>query len=69
MKNLLDLPETIQNSDDESMPLLVQWEIEEKQWYISYSDEGSSVNSTGKTLEEAISNIKKEVFDMYGETI
>lgn len=65
-ETILGLPSTIQNSDDETMPISISWEKDTQEWCILYADEGSSVMGMGKTLNDAINKIKEQVLDIYG---
>ena len=60
------LRKEIINSDDEAMGISIDYYPKSKEWNINYSDAGSGINATGKDLETAIKNIKKEYKRVYG---
>jgi hypothetical protein len=64
-ETILGLPKAIANSDDEPMGITISYEEDEKEWSISYTDEGSAIAVYGKTLDEAIENIRKECRKVY----
>jgi hypothetical protein len=56
----IDLPKAIINSDDELMGIQIIYSRHKDRWFITYSDEGSSMSADGRTLEDAIKAIRKE---------
>ncbi len=63
------LPKAIINSDDELMGIAITYDEDEKVWYITYADEGSSISAKGKTFKEAEKAIRKECIKVYGSSL